>query len=247
MEKKIVSVERIPDGEQHAIITEQVLEARVNEKLAILYKQDYGFLVSVRGEFIVTAKDDEILSMTLSFHITDSPQEVEKYSLATTCYLFFCLNFITHEDGKVSFHADNTFDMALLMQSLSFVNIDVDCWYMPIDINKTVADARNKVRQEELDTLQQTEEEEESELFEETPCNVDEHHVAYSLDGKTLLYTKADYYEPEYRVPDGVEVISDFAFAFCPIPIHLSIPPTVRYIGSNIFGYNGGEIEIRQE
>ena len=75
---------------------------------------------------------------------------------------------------------------------------------------------------------------------------LDEHHVAYSKDGKKLLFIRSGFHEPRYEVPDGVEEIADFAFCFCKTYVELSIPRSVRIIGDNLFG-NGGHIEIRDK
>jgi hypothetical protein len=48
-------------------------------------------------------------------------------------------------------------------------------------------------------------------------------------------------------VPDGVEEIADFAFCFCKTYVELSIPRSVRIIGDNLFGTEGGHIEIRDK
>ena len=73
----------------------------------------------------------------------------------------------------------------------------------------------------------------------------DEHHVAYSKDGKTLLFIRQEFQEDRYEVPDGVEEIADMAFCWCPTFVELSLPRSIRHIGDNIFGTNGGHIEIR--
>ena len=74
----------------------------------------------------------------------------------------------------------------------------------------------------------------------------DDHDVGYSKDGKTLTGCRYTFNDTRYEVPDGVEVIDDFAFLFCRHFVELSIPRSVRVIGDNIFG-NGGIIEIRDE
>ena len=74
----------------------------------------------------------------------------------------------------------------------------------------------------------------------------DDHDVGYSKDGKTLTACCYTFNDTRYEVPDGVEVIDDFAFLFCHHFVELSIPRSVRVIGDNIFG-NGGIIEIRDE
>lgn len=74
----------------------------------------------------------------------------------------------------------------------------------------------------------------------------DDHDVGYSKDGKALTGCRYTFNDTRYEVPDGVEVIDDFAFLFCRHFVELSIPRSVRVIGDNIFG-NGGIIEIRDE
>lgn len=74
----------------------------------------------------------------------------------------------------------------------------------------------------------------------------DDHDVGYSKDGKTLTGCRYSFNDTRYEVPDGVEVIDDFAFLPCRHFVELSIPRSVRVIGDNIFG-NGGRIEIRDE
>ena len=75
---------------------------------------------------------------------------------------------------------------------------------------------------------------------------LDEHHVAYSKDGKKLLFARIEFCEPRHEVPDGVEEITECAFCSCNTYVELSIPRSIRIIGDNIFG-NGGHIEIRDE
>ena len=58
------------------------------------------------------------------------------------------------------------------------------------------------------------------------------------------MFAKAQFEEPEYRVPDGVEEIADFAFAFCLFPVRLLVPRSVKRIGDNLFGIHGGHIEM---
>lgn len=73
---------------------------------------------------------------------------------------------------------------------------------------------------------------------------LDEHYVAYSKDGKKLLFARYEFHEVRYEVPDGVEEIADGAFCCCSTYVELSIPRSVRIIGGTLFG-NSGHIEIR--
>jgi len=73
----------------------------------------------------------------------------------------------------------------------------------------------------------------------------DEYDVAYSKDGKKLLFARIEFCEPRYEVPDGVEEIAECAFCCCKTYVELSVPRSVRIIGDCLFG-NGGHIEIRE-
>ena len=70
--------------------------------------------------------------------------------------------------------------------------------------------------------------------------------VVYSSSGKRLLCAHFTFDEVAYYVPDGVETICDYAFSFCKRFLTLSVPPSVRLIGDNLFGEGGGEIIIRK-
>ena len=71
--------------------------------------------------------------------------------------------------------------------------------------------------------------------------------VAYSANQKRLLHADATFAETAYHVPDGVETICSHAFEGCKQFLRLSIPPSVRVIGENLFGEEGGEIVIRKD
>ena len=74
---------------------------------------------------------------------------------------------------------------------------------------------------------------------------VEKDHVKYSHNMKRLLGANIDFNENKYEVPDDVETICDMAFAFCPKHLTLIIPHSVKVIGENVFGPNGGSIIIR--
>ena len=68
--------------------------------------------------------------------------------------------------------------------------------------------------------------------------------VVYSGNGKRLLYADSTFDKTTYRVPDGVETICSYAFSVCKRFLRLSVPSSVRVIGDNLFGKEGGEIII---
>lgn len=103
-----------------------------------------------------------------------------------------------------------------------------------------------KVKYKEWETLYDGTIPNEEDDEEDDDFTLDKHHVAYSKDGKKLLFIREGFHEPRYEVPDGVEEIADFAFISCKTYVELSIPRSVRIIGDSLFG-NGGHIVIRDK
>jgi len=75
----------------------------------------------------------------------------------------------------------------------------------------------------------------------------DEHGVRYTEDGKKLVGCELQFDEERYEVPEGVVTICEGAFGMCQHYLVLSLPRSVRVIGDNIFGKEGGRIIIRNE
>ena len=75
----------------------------------------------------------------------------------------------------------------------------------------------------------------------------DEHGVAYSKSKKRLLWANKTFDESEYYVLDGVETICSNAFSFCKRFLILSVPSSIKVIGDNLFGKEGGKIVIRKK
>ena len=102
-----------------------------------------------------------------------------------------------------------------------------------------------KVKYKEWTTLYDgTLPDDEEEVDDDDDFILDEHHVAYSKDGKKLLFCRLEFCESSYEVPDGVEEIAEYAFCTCNTYVELSLPRSIRIIGDCLFG-NGGHIEIR--
>lgn len=84
-------------------------------------------------------------------------------------------------------------------------------------------------------------------LFDLEDRVIDEHHVAYTKDGKHLLNCLNDFNGQEYTVKEGTTTICDEAFSFRANPeqrMTLYIPRSVKIIGENLFGDGGGRIVI---
>ena len=75
----------------------------------------------------------------------------------------------------------------------------------------------------------------------------DKYGVAYSDSKKRLLWTTAEFDEAEYHVPDGVGTICSMAFAMSKRFLTLSVPSSIKVIGDNLFGSEGGKIIIRKD
>lgn len=77
----------------------------------------------------------------------------------------------------------------------------------------------------------------------------DKHKVAYSRNGKRLLFARMDFLAEEYIVRDGTKTICSYAFNSidnrngC---LRLRIPQSVCIIGHDIFGPSGGFIQIKR-
>lgn len=79
----------------------------------------------------------------------------------------------------------------------------------------------------------------------EEETTIDEQGVVYANEGRRLIAaTRPGLIGTDYYVPDGVVTICDFAFGFCDYLV-LSLPRSIKAIGDNIFGHEGGRIEIR--
>lgn len=75
---------------------------------------------------------------------------------------------------------------------------------------------------------------------------VDEYGVIYSSNRKRLLGFQMEGKGIErYVVPDGVITICNYAFISNKCYMELIIPRSVRVIGSNLFGIEGGVIKIK--
>ena len=75
----------------------------------------------------------------------------------------------------------------------------------------------------------------------------DEEDVVYTIDRKRLLYARKGFTDSEYFVPEGTLTICDQAFLFHEGYLILSVPASIKVIGDDIFGKDGGKIIIREE
>ncbi len=75
---------------------------------------------------------------------------------------------------------------------------------------------------------------------------IDDKNVVYTMDRKRLLYARIGLEEAYYEVLDGTLTICDQAFIFHKGYLVLSVPASIKVIGDDIFGKNGGKIIVRE-
>jgi len=83
-------------------------------------------------------------------------------------------------------------------------------------------------------------------LVRDSDERTDEYGVVYTKNGKRLLRVGQGFGETRYEVPDGVVTICDFAFSLAARRLTVSLPPTVRVIGDQLFGAAGGWLTFRK-
>lgn len=75
----------------------------------------------------------------------------------------------------------------------------------------------------------------------------DEYGVVYTSNKKRLLWANPTFDKTEYYVIDGVITICSNAFSFYKRNITINVPSSIKVIGDNLFGENGGRIIIRKD
>lgn len=76
---------------------------------------------------------------------------------------------------------------------------------------------------------------------------IDKEGVIYSANRKRLLGSRILFNKSEYQVLDGVETICSYAFVYCKQFLTLSVPSSIKIIGDDLFGKEGGRLVFRKE
>ena len=76
---------------------------------------------------------------------------------------------------------------------------------------------------------------------------IDKEGVIYSANRKRLLGSRILLNKSEYQVLDGVETICSHAFVYCKQFLTLSVPSSIKIIGDDLFGKEGGRLVFRKE
>jgi hypothetical protein len=242
--KKIISTKGLSSGKFDAPWTNTAIHERIDDKLVYCYKQECRDDIQVVPTFSYELADGQVIAIELSYTI-DNPTSQRLECFRDTCEIFYELHGFmidsNSEYPRVYFRAIDMFDVASLIHALDFLSVSLESIMRAVDADLTEMDAIYSPSDAHI--IQEDDEDDEAD--DDMPV-FDDHDVGYSKDGKTLTGCRYTFNDTRYEVPDGVEVIDDYAFLPCRHFVELSIPRSVRAIGDNIFG-NGGRIEIRDE
>ena len=232
------------DGFVSDIYLNAAIRERINPKLEYYYDfQNFTEgTVHVLSALSYELQDGVVTSIMLSYTI-DNPTRRRLEDFRVICEWIFEMNglFVVDENEEhpcVCCKATDIYDMACLIHALEFQSVSLQTIMCAIDENQSIEDVLNP-----LDEV--VEEDEEDEDDEEIVFDKD--MVGYSKDGKILKGCHHLFNKIRYEVPDGVEEIADFAFLWCRHFVELSIPRSVRTIGDQLFGIDGGVIKIRRK
>ena len=242
--KKIVSTQGIRYGYMSDIYLNVAIRERINPKLENYYSfQDFTEgNVHVESALSYELVDGVVTAIMLSYAI-DNPTRRRLEDFRVICEWIFELNglFVVDENAEhpcVYCKATDIYDKACLIHALEFHSVSLQTIMCAIDENQSIADVVNP-----LDEI--VDEDEDDEEEDDEGIVFDENMVGYSKDGKILKGCHHLFNKVRYEVPDGVEEIADCAFLWCRHFVELSIPRSVRIIGDQLFGIDGGVIKIR--
>ena len=214
--KEIYSVKKLTDGMYQDDIIMQAMSERVHGNITRHYERDAllychepkNLKVSFFSSFSYSVKDDRVNGMMLDFIVDEPNEEMLEIFRFVCCHVFTLNDFRigsidNNQRGHVYYAANDLFSMAYLMHALESASIGLKSVFEIVD------DSMPVVSGEENNEFDEDEYEYSEDIV------FDEHHVAYSKDGRGLLYARSDFHETSYDVPDGVVYIQDYAFLCC--------------------------------
>lgn len=239
--KKIINNEGLLYGHYEATFLTEAINERVSNRLEYYYNScSRNGDVTTAGVLSYDLFDGVVTAITLTYAINDpTPQRLRDFR--ATCDSFFELKGFVIDNDKdhpnVFFHATDMYDMAMLIHALEYLSVSVESIFKVVD-----GEYRRYLKH--IDDDDDLDDDDPLDDEDDDPLEWDVDSVGYSDDGKTLKTCNIKFTKTHYDVPDGVEVIEDFAFLPCRHFLELSIPRSVKLIGDYIFG-NGGLIIVR--
>ena len=104
------------------------------------------------------------------------------------------------------------------------------------------ADVKNYKIREGTETVEKLDP---NESWSDDEVYIDDEDVVCTIDRKRLLYARKGFTDNEYIVPEGTLTICDQSFLCHEGYLILSVPASIKVIGDDIFGKDGGKIVFR--
>ena len=142
--KRIISTKGLPDGKHDAPWTVEAIHDRIDFKLAVCYRQDYGDDIQVTPQFFYELTDSQVCSIELSYTI-DNPIPERLKSFREACENYYNLYGFEVEEGdstpRVYIRVTDLYDMASFIQALQFMNVSLESIFCAVDACLTTEDA----------------------------------------------------------------------------------------------------------
>jgi hypothetical protein len=142
--KKIISTKGFLDGRHDATWTTEAIRDRVDFKLVVCYRQDYGGDIQVCPQLSYELLNGEVTLIELSYTI-DNPTPERLKLFREECENFYELyGFVvdtTNSTPRVCFRATDLYDMASLIHALDYQSVNLESIMCPVDASLTEKDA----------------------------------------------------------------------------------------------------------
>ena len=142
--KKIVSTNGLLDGRHEASWTTEAIHERVDSKLMVCFRQDYGEDIQITPYLYYELTNGQVTLIELSYTIDNpTPQRLE--NLREACEYFYELyGFVVNTEDcnpRVHIRVTNLYDMASLIHALAYKTVSLESVMCPVDANLTEKDA----------------------------------------------------------------------------------------------------------
>ena len=142
--KKIISTKGLLDGRHEAPWTTEAIHNRVDNKLVICYRQDYGGDIQVNPQFSYELLNGQVTLIELSYTI-DNPTHERLRLFREECENYYDIyGFVVDTENntpRVYFRATDLYDMASLIHALDYQTVSLESIMCPVDANLTDKDA----------------------------------------------------------------------------------------------------------
>lgn len=142
--KKIISTKGLPDGRYDAPWTVEAIHDRIDFKIAVCYRQDYGDDIQVTPQFFYELADSQVCAIELSYTINNPiPERLESFCEACENY-YNLYGFEVDKGGstpRVYIRVTDLYDMASFIQVLQCMNVSLESLFCAVDASLTTEDA----------------------------------------------------------------------------------------------------------